>query len=212
MDTEAVLLRLRNLVDYINQKGRLSEVEGFLDDFHGYALLLLARDGPGIGAIVEIGSFMGKSTCWLAIGSLEGNREKVVAIDHFEGSEEHQADGTAQSEAIVSTGTSYPQFLENIKKVGVADHVVPFKGSSQEAAKDWEGPIRLLFIDGDHSYEGCKRDFWLWAPFVVPGGIIAIHDVGYFDGSTQFYKELMSETEEYTELFTLTHLAIIRKG
>ena len=37
--------------------------------------------------------------------------------------------------------------------------------------------IDLLFIDGDHAYEGVKKDFELYAPFVSKGGIIAFHDI-----------------------------------
>jgi predicted O-methyltransferase YrrM len=39
------------------------------------------------------------------------------------------------------------------------------------------GSVDLLFIDGDHSYEGVRADFENYAPFVRPGGLIAFHDV-----------------------------------
>jgi predicted O-methyltransferase YrrM len=38
-------------------------------------------------------------------------------------------------------------------------------------------PVDFLFIDGDHTYEGARRDFELYSPFVKPGGIVAFHDV-----------------------------------
>lgn len=38
-------------------------------------------------------------------------------------------------------------------------------------------PFDFLFIDGDHSYEGVKKDFFLFQPLVRPGGIIAFHDI-----------------------------------
>jgi predicted O-methyltransferase YrrM len=38
-------------------------------------------------------------------------------------------------------------------------------------------PIDFLFIDGDHSYEGVKRDFELYHPLVSPSGLIALHDI-----------------------------------
>ena len=38
-------------------------------------------------------------------------------------------------------------------------------------------PVDFLFIDGDHSYEGVKSDFMLYAPLVRPGGLIAFHDI-----------------------------------
>lgn len=38
-------------------------------------------------------------------------------------------------------------------------------------------PLDLLFIDGDHSYEGVRRDWELYSPLVRPGGLIALHDI-----------------------------------
>jgi cephalosporin hydroxylase len=37
--------------------------------------------------------------------------------------------------------------------------------------------LDLLFIDGDHSAEGVRRDFEMYAPLVRDGGIIALHDI-----------------------------------
>jgi predicted O-methyltransferase YrrM len=39
------------------------------------------------------------------------------------------------------------------------------------------GSLDFLFIDGDHTYEGVKRDFEMYAPLVRPGGVIALHDI-----------------------------------
>jgi predicted O-methyltransferase YrrM len=62
-------------------------------------------------------------------------------------------------------------------------------------------PIDFLFIDGDHSYEGVKQDYELYAPLVRDGGIVALHDVGAADapGVTQFWSEL-AETSRSEEL------------
>jgi predicted O-methyltransferase YrrM len=38
-------------------------------------------------------------------------------------------------------------------------------------------PLDVLFIDGDHSYEGVKRDWELYSPLVRPGGIVGFHDI-----------------------------------
>jgi predicted O-methyltransferase YrrM len=37
--------------------------------------------------------------------------------------------------------------------------------------------VDLLFIDGDHTYEGVKKDFEMYSPLVRKGGIIAFHDI-----------------------------------
>jgi cephalosporin hydroxylase len=53
---------------------------------------------------------------------------------------------------------------------------------SPETRKQVEGllkgkPVDLLFIDGDHSYEGVKKDFEMYSPFVADGGMIGFHDI-----------------------------------
>lgn len=53
---------------------------------------------------------------------------------------------------------------------------------SYNASKSWKDPIDFLFIDGDHSYEGCLRDWQEWSPFVVKDGFVAFHDARVFQG------------------------------
>jgi hypothetical protein len=36
--------------------------------------------------------------------------------------------------------------------------------------------VDMVFIDGDHSYEGCAGDITGWIPHIKPGGVLAIHD------------------------------------
>jgi cephalosporin hydroxylase len=61
-------------------------------------------------------------------------------------------------------------------------------------------PVDFLFIDGDHSYDGVKRDFELWSPLVRSGGLIAFHDMrpDHPDGVPRLWAELRErfETEE----------------
>ena len=47
-----------------------------------------------------------------------------------------------------------------------------------------ETPVDFLFIDGDHTYEGAKKDFEMYSQLVAPGGVIALHDI--CDHSTSF--------------------------
>ena len=48
---------------------------------------------------------------------------------------------------------------------------------AQVARKLGSAKLDFLFIDGDHSYEGVKKDFEMYSPLVRAGGIIAFHDI-----------------------------------
>lgn len=65
---------------------KAQETPGWLFEEEMLALFKYAKDGPGQGRIVEIGSFVGKSTILLAGGSKEAERGEVCAIDTFAGS------------------------------------------------------------------------------------------------------------------------------
>jgi predicted O-methyltransferase YrrM len=47
---------------------------------------------------------------------------------------------------------------------------------SEDTAARWREPVDLVFIDGDHSEAGCRRDWELWSPFIAPHGIVLFHD------------------------------------
>jgi predicted O-methyltransferase YrrM len=138
-------------------------VEGWLSEAQGRALFDTAAAATGAGVIVEIGSWKGRSTTWLASGArLAGQR--VYAIDPHRGSREDPAAETLQ------------EFLENMARNGLADVVEPMVMTSGEAAARIAGPIELLFIDGDHSDEGARRDAELWLPRLMDGGTVMFHD------------------------------------
>lgn len=211
MDADIFLYKLKSVLTYLDLAQRIENVEGYLLDIQAYTLMLLANEGPGLGAIVEIGSFMGKSTCCLALGSMSAHREMVYAVDHFTGSPEHQKGALCENKILLESGSTYHKFQENIRQVGVAGHIHAIRASSEEAAKRWDLPIRLLFIDGDHSYEASKLDFELWSPHVAVGGVIVFHDIGSFDGVTRFYRELLDTSTAYREVVEVTGMAVVEK-
>lgn len=190
---ESVLERLTTAKDYARVAATLAPIEGFLHPVEGYALLLLAEHGPGAGAVVEIGSYLGRSTCFLALGAKRGARPPVVAVDHFLGSPEHQPDAKNPSPVLKAEGTTYNAFVRNLERAGLSDHVRAIRMGSVEAARDWREPIRLLFIDGDHSYEASSADFTAWSSQVEGSGLVGFHDIGVWPGVTRFYDELLTE-------------------
>lgn len=187
---------------------RFDPIQGFLTKGEGFVLYLFSSMGPGQGEIVEIGSYKGLSTCWIAEGLKDSQRGCVTAIDHFEGSAEH----TDQEKADI-----FDIFTTNILTQKLSEHVISIKSSSEKAVQMWnekiKKPVRLLFIDGDHSYEGVKKDFELWSGLVIEGGIIGFHDYtskGY-PGVTRFVDELLAHTSSYDDVIQANTLKLIQK-
>lgn len=57
------------------------------------------------------------------------------------------------------------------------DHYRPIHSMSIGAGESWPyGKMDFVFVDGDHSYEGCMGDIKAWLPNIKKGGIIALHD------------------------------------
>jgi cephalosporin hydroxylase len=54
--------------------------------------------------------------------------------------------------------------------------------------------VDFLFIDGDHTYQGVKRDFEMYSPLVKKRGIVAFHDIGKNEegGVYNLWQELKS--------------------
>jgi predicted O-methyltransferase YrrM len=140
------------------------DIEGWLSEGQGRALFEAAAATTGRGAIVEIGSWKGRSTAWLAAGAARAG-QRVYAVDPHQGSFEDP------------TACTLRQFLENMRRAGVADTIEPLVMTSSEAAAILGGPIELLFIDANHDYPAVKHDADLWFPKLVTGGTLMMHDV-----------------------------------
>jgi predicted O-methyltransferase YrrM len=162
-------------------KPLIADVPGWLTDEEGAALYELAKRCDGRGVIVEIGSWKGKSTIWLASGSRRGAGVKVYAIDPH----------TAESDnlATQSAVPTFAEFTENVRAAGVDDLVVPLVATSAEAARDFDRPVELIFIDGAHDYPSVALDLELWFPKVVDGGTIAFHDTVAWEGPRRLVAE-----------------------
>lgn len=158
------------------------DIDGFLSGREGRLLYYLASRCQRETSVVEIGSWKGKSTIWLAEGSRAGASVPIFAIDPHTGSAEHQSD----TEKV----WTFEVFKNNIEKKGVKDLITPILKTSQEACAGFGNPIGFLFIDGAHEYEFVALDYKLWAPMVTNGGWIAFHDVQW-QGVTQTIKEVL---------------------
>jgi len=130
--------------------------------------------------MVEIGSYLGKSSSFIACGLRE--HAKLVCVDTWRN--ENFPDIKGQD--------CMQDFLNNMKSYHGRFEVA--RGKSEEVARQWNKPIDSLFVDGDHSYLGCSTDIKCWLPFVKPGGWVAFHDssvVGVNRAFNEFFPKSM---------------------
>lgn len=122
--------------------------------------------------IVEIGSFLGASTCFLAQGLINcsGDIGRLHCVD------------TWMNDAMdnVERKDVYGEFLNNIQDF--PNMIVIHKELSHEAANKWEGPIDMIFFDGDHSEAGAMTDWGFWSPFLHSGSLVVFHDWDWAPG------------------------------
>jgi predicted O-methyltransferase YrrM len=157
--------------------------KGFMPPDEGDALyeaaLLAASHVPG-RPFVEIGSYCGRSTVWLAAAAQECGTV-LFAVDHHRGSEENQAGWEHHDPSVVDPRLgrmdTLPVFRLTLYEAGLEDSVIAVVGQSPAVAAHWNTPAALLFIDGGHGEEPAHLDYTGWTPHVAPGGILAIHDV-----------------------------------
>ena len=161
-------------------------VPGWLTTADARLLYAFAHHGPARGAIVEIGSAWGRSTVALASGSKRAGRERVYAIDPHTGDDWWLTGAGCDPIAfeaengVPTAGTDFTSldgFRTTLRRFDVDDYVTPVVATSNDAADQLDtGPIRLLFVDGLHSYEGVRDDVRNWVPRVARGGIVVFDD------------------------------------
>ena len=167
------------------------EVPGFLGEKEARFLGLLAACIPAEGVIVEIGSFKGRSTVMLAKVASHYGRGPVVAIDPHT-----QILSTARDED--AHPSTYDEFVEALRRAGVEKHVDVRHSFSKDVVRTWDQPVRFLWIDGDHSYQGAKTDFDGFLPFVSAMGVVALHDaLNNFPGPIRVFVEEMLRPDRF---------------
>lgn len=127
--------------------------------------------------ILEVGCYLGYSSCIMA-SAISGNR-KIMAIDKFEINK-----GWSKQTSDDWIFKNYSQIewaKKNCQELGFEDKITFVRSSSQEYAQEMckmhdKPKFDLIFIDGDHSYEGCSMDLKDYVQFLEDGGYLVMHD------------------------------------
>jgi predicted O-methyltransferase YrrM len=105
-------------------------------------------------------------------------------------------------------------FRQTLSRAGLEETVVPIVSDSKTAGRMWKTPLAMVFIDGGHSFDAVHTDFLTWAPHIIPGGFLVIHDI-FFNPQEggqpprQVY-ELAQATQSYDVLDMTKTLGVLR--
>ena len=155
-----------------------------LTDREKMTLFALARrhsraSRQGICA-VEIGSYLGASASFIAAG-FQHDTDRLACIDTWA--------NDAMSEGNRDT---YAEFLSNTRRH--RKQLIPIRGWSTDPATVAElessiPRVDLLFIDGDHSYEGALADWKVYGSLLSPEAVVVMHDIGWAEGVQRVVEE-----------------------
>lgn len=170
--------RVKSDIVDVDKLGGLSlAIPGMITSQAGKFLYALCYMQSAEGDVVEIGSWQGRSSLFLAQAVKESGNGKFYAIDHF--------GGNAGKESFYKVDGSLDNlkdnFLNNMVKFGLDESVTLLDMENTQAAERLKGrTIRFLFIDGDHTREGVEKDITLFFPMLTKGSIVVFDD--YFEG------------------------------
>ncbi|OHX37135.1 hypothetical protein BJL95_20905 [Methylomonas sp. LWB] len=129
--------------------------------------------------ILEIGSYLGASACCFGNALKKSNCGVIYCVDTW--------NNNAMTEGLRDT---FSEFTKNIAPY--ANLIIPMRGFSTEMVEEvatQTNHLDVLFIDGDHSYEGVKADWEAYKHFLMPGSIVIFHDWGWAEGVQRVIEE-----------------------
>ena len=139
--------------------------------------------------IAEIGSYIGASASCFGAELRHSKTKKIICIDTW--------NNHAMSEGKKNT---WREFEKNTFQF--RDRIYPIRGFSTEVVKEVceiSRTIDLLFIDGDHSYEGVKADWMAYKKFLKIGSIVVFHDYGWAEGVKRVIDENVTQYTSFTK-------------
>jgi predicted O-methyltransferase YrrM len=189
---------------------RMRSIEGWLEEAEADLLIAAvtraAAAVPDAPAVVEVGSYCGKSTVVLgsALNAFDDATEvKIYAIDP------HDGIVGALDQGVEQMSPSLETFRQNISNAGLDHLVEPIVKHSFEV--EWDKPICFLFIDGLHDYANVARDFYHFESSIAPGGFVAFHDyASCYPGVQLFVDELLVQGR-YEKVHQALAMIVVRK-
>jgi predicted O-methyltransferase YrrM len=187
------LVDLRNFVedDATNLptlSARFTQIPGMIDERRCMYYYWLSYSCSVPGDIVEIGVWQGRSTVFFAQGAEDSGNGVVHAVDTFAGNPGNEGAYEVQGVPDLESG-----FRANIARSGLTHRVVVHAGRSADLAEEVRRgaeAVRILCIDGEHTYGAVAQELDLYADLVVPGGLLVLDDYSKsFPGVAEAFQE-----------------------
>lgn len=151
--------------------------KGWLHPDEGPALHEFASRAPDGYPLLEVGTYCGKSACWIGQAAKD-NATVLFAVDHHRGSPEMMAPHSCYDAEVVVDGRhdTLPTLRETIAAAGLEGVVIPVVGPSETVGKWWTIDLGFVFIDGGHDRVSAINDYTNFGARVVTGGYLLFHD------------------------------------
>ena len=196
------MLFVRNPFDEIELDG--IDGEGVEDDLQGW--------GSNNGAfrhvitalrpttIIELGTWKGASAIHMARLCRElGIGAQILCIDNFIGFPSYYFRKEQAAKEFKLKGgfpRLYWTFMKNVVTAGVSDMITPLVQMTDHGAQICKAKrisADLIYVDGDHSYEGCRKDLANFTPVLAEGGVFLCDDFQW-EGARRAIDEYIAET------------------
>lgn len=188
------LLEERRIVDLERIASISLAIPGMITPRSGQILYSLCMFQETVGDVVEIGSWQGRSTSFLARATRDSGNGRFFAIDHFKGNIGKEKSYIVGKEDLSDLKSN---FIENMETIKLNCSVNLLDMPNWEAAERFaHNQIRFLFIDGDHTYDGVSKDIELFFPKLCPGAIVVFDDFSAaFPGVLKAVEQLLQSAE-----------------
>jgi hypothetical protein len=142
-------------------------IPGFCDYENVY--VRMAEEAPPESIMVEVGCFLGRSACFLGEELQRLNKGvTLLCVDEWP---YHYRWGN-----FIYAESPFDTFCANVRQSGLDKIILPLRCKSLTAARIVGGGLFSVFIDADHTFEGCQADILAWKDKVIPGGYVFGHD------------------------------------
>lgn len=152
--------------------------------------------------LVEVGSFLGGSACYLAQKIKEdGGRANLFCVDTWD----FNNIGPDHIRMVDGNKSNYSNFIDNVNRCDVADMITPIESDSITAASEFDdGNIDFLYLDGCHDREYVYKELEAWYPKMNENSFISGHDfndVGVRDSVERFFAERQHSIVQHGESY-----------